>query len=90
MGHTVHEFSFPIPGILEQSPTVGKGVIIGREVVLIGDISIGNYSTIITNSVVNKSIPEKCLAGGMPARIIREKTTEEMKILLNYITNSRL
>lgn len=44
---------------------------IGMNAALIGNIRIGQGSVIGSNSVVNRSIPDYCVAVGQPARVIR-------------------
>lgn len=34
-------------------------------------VEIGDYCVIASGSVVTKSVPANCLAGGAPARVIR-------------------
>jgi acetyltransferase-like isoleucine patch superfamily enzyme len=50
---------------------IGKGVWIGANVTILPGIEIGNYAVIGAGSVVNKSIPPRSLAVGVPARVIR-------------------
>lgn len=52
-------------------PIIGDNVDIGSNVVILGDISIGNNSIIGAGSVVTKSIPPNCIVVGNPARIIK-------------------
>ena len=41
--------------------------------VIVGGIEIGDNVTIGANAVVTKSVPDDCIAVGVPARIIRRK-----------------
>ena len=55
------------------SPVViGKNVWLGSRVIVLKGVQIGNDSVIAAGSVVTKSIPARCLAAGIPARVIRE------------------
>lgn len=54
-----------------KSPIIGNNVEIGSNVVIIGDISIGDGAVIGAGSVVVKSVPANAVAVGNPARIIR-------------------
>ena len=55
------------------SPIVIKrGSWIGQNVVIMPGVTVGELSIIGANSVVTKSIPERCIAIGAPARIIRK------------------
>ena len=37
-------------------------------------VTIGEYSVIAAGSVVQKSIPDKVIAGGIPAKVIKDVT----------------
>lgn len=52
--------------------TIKKGAWIGIGATIMPDVTIGEYSVIASGSVVTKSIPEKVIAGGMPARPFKE------------------
>ncbi|RKP53845.1 acetyltransferase [Cohnella endophytica] len=51
---------------------VGANVWIGRGVVILPGVTIGNNSVIAAGSVVTRDIPANVLAGGTPAKAIRE------------------
>lgn len=67
---------------LKFKPTVLDGVDIRIEdgvwltsrVIVIGGVTIGENTTVLPGSVVTKNIPPNCVAGGVPAHIIRYKT----------------
>lgn len=54
------------PVIIHDNVWIGEGVVI------LPGVTIGKNSIIGANAVVTKSIPENCIVGGNPARIIRE------------------
>lgn len=54
------------PVIIEDNVWLGEGVVV------LPGVTIGENSIIGANAVVTKSIPKNCVAGGNPARIIRE------------------
>ncbi len=49
---------------------IGDNVWIGPNVVISGGIKIGSNSTISAGSIISKDIPERCLVGGNPGRVI--------------------
>ena len=51
---------------------VGDNCVIGAGAVILGHITIGNDVSIGANAVVNRDIPDHCMAVGVPARIIRK------------------
>lgn len=50
---------------------ISNGVWIGDKVTILPNVLIGENSIIASNSVVTKNIPENCIAGGIPAIIIK-------------------
>ncbi len=65
---------------------IGDGVIIGYRALLMMGISIAGFAVIGANSVVTKSIQEKGIYAGNPARFIKEITplSQEDKIRKTY------
>lgn len=51
---------------------IGDRVWIGTNVTILKGVSIGYGAVVAAGSVVTRDIPSKCLAGGVPARIITE------------------
>lgn len=69
--------------IQKQGIFVGNDVWIGLGCTILPGVNIGDGVTIAANSVVNKDIPDYSLAGGVPARVIRQKyDNDEIKSLL--------
>ncbi|WNZ27676.1 acyltransferase [Leptolyngbya sp. NK1-12] len=50
---------------------IGSNVWIGTGAVILPGVKIGNHSVVGAGSIVTKEIPERCIAAGVPARIIR-------------------
>lgn len=50
---------------------IGKGSWIGQNVVITQGVKIGEQCIIGANSVVTKSIPDRCIAIGSPAKVIK-------------------
>lgn len=56
----------------KSSPiTIGDDVLIGTRCVILKGVTIGARSIVAAGSVVTKSIPEDCIAGGNPCKIIK-------------------
>lgn len=54
--------------------TIGNDVWIGRRVIIMPGITVGSGSIIGAGSVVTHNIPDYTVVGGIPAKIIRERT----------------
>ena len=57
--------------------SIGDGCWIGEKVSILQGVSIGKKCIIATNSVVTKSIPDYCIAAGIPARVIKKYDFEK-------------
>lgn len=56
---------------------IGNHVWIGMNVTILKGVNIGDGAVIAAGAVVNKDIPPYCLAGGVPARVIKENINWE-------------
>jgi len=70
--------------------TIGDGVIVGYRSLIMMGVSIADYSVIGANSTVTKSIIEKGIYAGSPARFIKkivalseEEKIEKIKVIIN-------
>lgn len=52
--------------------SIGDNVWIGDKVSILSGVNIGDSAIIAANSVVTHDIPARCIAGGVPAKIIRK------------------
>lgn len=64
-------------GDYNGAPTIGKNVYIGPGAKLFGRISIGNNVAIGANAVINADIPDNVTVGGIPGKILSNKTSIE-------------
>lgn len=55
------------------APIIGDNVIIGAGAKIIGKVRIGNNVTIGANAVIINDMPDNCICGGIPAKIIKMK-----------------
>lgn len=62
-----------------RSVLVGDNVWIAQDVKLLAGTHVGRGSVVGTDSVVSRDIPEKCLAVGIPAKVVREDITWQRK-----------
>jgi acetyltransferase-like isoleucine patch superfamily enzyme len=60
-----------------RAATIGKPIVIERGVwiaagaIIIGGVTVGEYSVVAAGSVVTKDVPANTFVGGNPARAIR-------------------
>lgn len=59
-------------GVTSAPITIGRNVWLGREVIVLPGVTIGDHSVVAARSVVTKSIPARSLAAGSPASVLRE------------------
>lgn len=64
---------------------IGNDVWIGRNVVIMPGIKIGNGAIVGANAVVTKDIPDYAVAVGVPARVVRYRYNPEQIEWLNKI-----
>jgi len=55
----------------KRHPTIGDGVVIGTNAVVLGPITVGANARIGSGAVVIKPVPEDSTAVGVPARVVR-------------------
>ena len=64
---------FAAPIVIEDNVWIGANVTVTSRVI------IGKGSIVAAGAVVTKDVPEYSIAGGVPAKVIRELTEEERK-----------
>lgn len=55
---------------LGGSIKIGDNVMIGSRTIIMPDIEIGSNVIIAAGSIITKDIPDNCIAGGIPAKVI--------------------
>jgi maltose O-acetyltransferase len=63
-------------GHLTAPVTIEDDVWIGARCVVLPGVTIGRQTTIAAGAVVASDIPAQCVAGGVPARVIRQHEIE--------------
>ncbi len=54
----------------DRHPKVRRGVMIGANATILGNIEVGAYSRVGAGSVVVNAVPERCTVAGVPARVV--------------------
>lgn len=73
--HNFKDAKVPIrlQGATRKGVTIGSDCWIGSNVKILDGVTIGNGCIIAAGAVVNKDIPDYSIAGGIPAKIIKER-----------------
>lgn len=74
--HVFSTRSVPIykQGVTARGITIGSDVYIGANVTVLDGVNIGNGVVLAAGAVVTKDIPPYSIAGGVPARVIKERS----------------
>ncbi len=56
---------------------IGEGVWIGTRAMILGGVSIGEFSIVAAGAVVTKSMPARSIVAGIPARVIATIKTQD-------------
>ena len=57
--------------LVKRHPTVGNGVVIGSNAIILGPITVDDNARIGSGAVVIKPVPADSTAVGVPARVVR-------------------
>ena len=58
--------------------TIGNDVWIGYEAVILAGVTIGDGAIIGTRAVVTKDVPPYTIVGGVPAKVIRKRFSDDV------------
>ena len=57
------------------SPILGNHVVMFPGSKVVGNVHIGNNVIIAANAVVTRDVPDNCIVGGIPARVLSEDSS---------------
>ena len=63
-------------GISTKQVTIGDDVWIGANAVILPGVTIGRHVVVAAGAVVTKDVPDNCIVGGVPAKVIKELRDE--------------
>ena len=59
-------------GISTKQVTLGDDVWIGANAVILPGVTIGRHVVVAAGAVVTKDVPDNCIVGGVPAKVIKQ------------------
>jgi acetyltransferase-like isoleucine patch superfamily enzyme len=65
-----------------KSVTLGNDVWVGANALILGGVTVGHGAVIAAGAVVTKDVPDYAVVGGVPAKVIKYRFTEEEIALL--------
>lgn len=63
-------------GITTKQVTICDDVWIGANAVILPGVTIGRHVVVAAGAVVTKDVPDNCIVGGVPAKVIKELRDE--------------
>lgn len=79
-------YPFQIYSIGEKAGIeIGNDVWIGQSVIILPGVHIGNGVTIAAGSVITKDVPDYCVVGGVPAKILKYKCSQDEATRMNEL-----
>lgn len=60
-------------------PTIGDNVFLGLGCKVLGKVKVGNNVIVAPNAVVVKDVPDNCVVGGVPAKILKTRKDTDCK-----------
>lgn len=69
-----HDISDPAFSAIEAAVTIGDYVFVGPRAIILPGVSVGTGAVIAAGAVVTKSVPERAIMAGIPAKQINERT----------------
>lgn len=59
-------------GIATKPVTISDDVWIGANAVILPGVTIGHHAVVAAGAVVTKDVPDNCVVGGVPAKVIKK------------------
>jgi acetyltransferase-like isoleucine patch superfamily enzyme len=78
MGQNVFGLSMDDDITSKGDVCIGNDVWIGNRVSILSGVKIGDGAVVAANSLVNSEVPPYAIVGGVPAKVIRYRFTEEI------------
>lgn len=62
----------------EKQITIGNDVWIGHNVIIVGNVTVGNGAVLAAGSVVTKDVPAYSIVAGAPAKMIKKRFSDKV------------
>lgn len=69
----------------DRHPKIGAGVLISAGAKVLGNITVGDGARVAAGSVVLHSVPPRCTAAGVPAKLVRCPTCDDPARSMDHI-----
>ncbi|MCA1830457.1 MAG: DapH/DapD/GlmU-related protein [Actinomycetota bacterium] len=79
--HRFEDLSMPIrkQGIVKSPVRVGNDCWIGEKASILRGVTIGDGSIVASHALVNRDVPPRSIAGGVPARVLKRRGYEPQR-----------
>ena len=58
--------------LMKGAVSIGNGAWVGARVTILAGVTIGEYAVIGAGAVVTRDVPPRCLAAGVPAKVLKQ------------------
>ena len=65
---------------INRQVTIGRDVWICTGAIILPGVTIGDGAIVAAGAVVTEKVPEDCMVGGVPARIIKKLESREIRL----------
>lgn len=70
--YVINQGNMGLDGYLTAPVSIGNNVWIGDKSTVLRGVNIGNNVVVGANTLVNKDVPDNCVIGGIPFKILKE------------------
>lgn len=86
LGTLVHDYKIGVGGEIEPAPTIGRGAVVSRGAVVVGEVSVGEFAFVAAGAVVRRDVAAASMVAGDPARVVGRRSDEDIARVIERIT----